>query len=619
MKLHIGPNTVITALLAVLLLSAAACSDRNAQARLAMAAADSLMTADPQAALDTLMTIDSTDAAGLPRADRALYTLLRTEAEYKCYMPVAGNTTAISEAADYYRRKGPEDLLARALVMQGAVLFEQGDTDGAMLAYKEAEPLLEHSGDPEQLGLLHTHIASLYQYNIFNTEEAIVRYRKALECFDKAGLSERVMYTHLSLASSFMGIDEDSVLSHLKTGMDMARTSNNRQCGIYAHVIYSSLYNSTNKDTLVIKAADRFFSEYGNVPLSQTEISQYNGIYHNAAFSCLNTGMYTKAEELANMIVPSSAVDSLVLYSIRYDIAVAHNNLDSIKTYKIRHERLFEKILRDDYESYILEIEKRYDNEVLINKLKISKSRTAILSAVLLLVVAIFIIVYLLLRNRTAKKEMTLRNAVNDLQSLRTELLSKQDETTRLHSRLHDTEAAMEHLKKQIETEAKKHNQEAEELKNLRESFVSQVTSNQELLALNGKILGMTKTLADICYIYEGSPNMPGKVEEAVKSILSDEDTLNNILGKMLELTYPGFMTGLSKEYPSLNDSDRKLIVLTCCGFSSSTASVILGISVQNLNARKYRIARKMGIDGRISSFMKKKLSEYSAPIIKPA
>ena len=193
-----------------------------------------------------------------------------------------------------------------------------------------------------------------------------------------------------------------------------------------------------------------------------------------------------------------------------------------------------------------------------------------------------------------------LRNAVNDLQSLRTELLSKQDETTRLHSRLHDTEASMEHLKKQIETEAKKHNQEAKELKNLRESFVSQATSNQELLTLNGKMLGMTKT-------------------EAVKSILSDEDTLNNILGKMLELTYPGFMTGLSKEYPSLNDSDRKLIVLTCCGFSSSTASVILGNSVQNLNARKYRIARKMGIDGRISSFMKKKLSEYSAPIIKPA
>ena len=80
------------------------CSDRNAQARLTMAAADSLITAAPQAALDTLMTIDSSDAARLPRADRAFHTLLRTEAEYKCWLPVAEDS-AITEAADYYRRK----------------------------------------------------------------------------------------------------------------------------------------------------------------------------------------------------------------------------------------------------------------------------------------------------------------------------------------------------------------------------------------------------------------------------------------------------------------------------------------------------------------------------------
>ena len=185
---------ILSVTTAAFLLSAVfSCSGRrDTQVPQALAAADSLMMTEPQAALDTLMTIDSTDAAGLPRAYRALYTLLRTEAEYKCYMPVAGNTT-ISEAVDYYRRKGTEDRLARALTMQGAVLSESGDPDGAMLAYKEAEPLLEQSGNLEQLGLLHTHIASLYQYNIFNTEEAIVRYRKALECFDKAGLSERVM------------------------------------------------------------------------------------------------------------------------------------------------------------------------------------------------------------------------------------------------------------------------------------------------------------------------------------------------------------------------------------------------------------------------------------------
>ena len=149
----------ITSLLltAFFLLSAMSCSDRSGHIRSALAAADSLMSTEPKAALDTLMSIESSDAAGLPRTDRALYTLLRTEAEYKCFLPMASDT-AITKAADYYRRKGPEDRLARALIMQGAVFSERSDPERAMLAYKEAEPLLEHSDDLEQLGLLHTRI-----------------------------------------------------------------------------------------------------------------------------------------------------------------------------------------------------------------------------------------------------------------------------------------------------------------------------------------------------------------------------------------------------------------------------------------------------------------------------
>ena len=616
MTMKLGPNTVITALLAVLLLSAAACSDRNAQARLAMAAADSLMTADPQAALDTLKTIDSSDAASLPRADRAFYTLLRTEAEYKCYMPVAGNTT-ISEAVDYYRRKGPEDRLARALTMQGAVLSESGDPDGAMLAYKEAEPLLEHSGDLEQLGLLHTRIGELYQKSIVNDKNAILRFRQALQCFEKAGLPERIMSSHLSLAGMLLVDSADKAVPHLEKGLSMAEALHDTLNMLSAYSLYAFKEQSTDKFAQIARRAEQLYEEISVPSLIEEDI--INSINYCCAELFMDAEKQDSSLLFLNSIRMRDEVDNLSYYTIMARLYEKEDNTKKATECLRAANDITLRILKEGYDSQLIEVEKKYDNDILSEKLKVSRNRIMALTALLLLAVAVSVIIYLVSKNKARKREVILRNAVNDLQSLRTELLSKQDETTRLHSRLHDTEAAMEHLKKQIETEAKKHNQEAEELKNLRESFVSQVTSNQELLALNGKILGMTKTLADICYIYEGSPNMPGKVEEAVKSILSDEDTLNNILGKMLELTYPGFMTGLSKEYPSLNDSDRKLIVLTCCGFSSSTASVILGISVQNLNARKYRIARKMGIDGRISSFMKKKLSEYSAPVVKLA
>ena len=148
--------------LIVLLCSLCSCTGRHVSRYPELAAADSLMMTDPQGALDILSGIDSAEIGRMDREDRAFHTLLMTEAEYKNYLPVAEDT-AVSEAVSYYRRRGPEELLARALVMQGAGLSERGDAEGAMLAYKEAEPLIERMGDMEQLGLLHTRIASLYR------------------------------------------------------------------------------------------------------------------------------------------------------------------------------------------------------------------------------------------------------------------------------------------------------------------------------------------------------------------------------------------------------------------------------------------------------------------------
>ncbi len=112
----------------------------------------------------------------MDRSERSFYTLLTTEAEYKCWLPVAQDTT-ISEAVRHYSRRGPKDRLARALTMQGAVLSELGDAEGAMAAYKEAEPITERGGDLEQLGLINIRIGELYQRCFINASAAIARHQ----------------------------------------------------------------------------------------------------------------------------------------------------------------------------------------------------------------------------------------------------------------------------------------------------------------------------------------------------------------------------------------------------------------------------------------------------------
>ena len=239
-----------------------ACSDRDGRVHTALEAADSLMMSSPEAALDTLYGLDSSSIRRMDRGGRALYTLLRTEAEYKCYLPVAEDT-AIFKAADYYRRKGPEGLLARALMMEGAVLSEQGDAEGAMLSYKEAEPILGRSGDLEQLGLINTRIGGLYQENLVNDSAAIARYRKALHCFEEAGLPERVMYAHVSLARMLMVDSAEQALPHLEKALSMAEQYDDRLCGLSASDLLCHYYKTGNDAEGIINTVRNIFIEYG--------------------------------------------------------------------------------------------------------------------------------------------------------------------------------------------------------------------------------------------------------------------------------------------------------------------------------------------------------------------
>ena len=357
MKSHIGLISVLTVLAAVLFLSVLiSCNDRGAQLRQALAAADSLMMTDPLAALDTLLTIDSADADGLPRADRALYTLLRTEAGYKCWLPVAENT-AISEAVDYYRRKGPEDRLARALTMQGAVLSESGDPDGAMLAYKEAEPLIERSGDLEQLGLLHTHIASLYQDNILDNRTSVERYGKALECFYRAELTERIMYTHLSIARVLMYDSTEKATEHLQKGLSMALEYKDTTCILSAYELLTHLYYSRSDYDSVLQLANRVIRQYGHNSLHGKE-DIYMSILLNCADSYAKTGNTDSAKIIVSGIPVRDKYDSLYVYSLYADIAEADKDYEKALDCQKEVNGITADILQDSHDRQLADIEK---------------------------------------------------------------------------------------------------------------------------------------------------------------------------------------------------------------------------------------------------------------------
>ena len=584
MKLHIGPNTVIAALLAALLLSAAACSDRNAQACLTIAAADSLMMTDPQAALDTIMTIDSADAARLPRADRALYALLRTEAEYKCWLPVAGNTTAISEAVDYYRRKGPEDRLARALTMQGAVLTECGDPDGAMLAYKEAEPLIERSGDLEQLGLLHTRIGELYQTTFSNTAETVYRYRKALECFEAGNYEHRLAAANLTLSRILLTEADSTALweKYYRKGTE------------YAIASHDTLYiiESINQSTLfcLIYAKDSLRAAriaaktlLNNDHTSYLSHSLFNSFCQIAAEGYTGSEKTDSSIIFADMMTLDNIVDSMCYYHIYSEIMEANGHLDEAIDYTRKAYAVESRLNNEsdilDLNAFEQEIQNSYDKALY----KRNAITLVLIATVLASVTAIMTAGYF--RTRNSLKQ------------------TRRKITDNLHA-IYGTES-----RKDCETS------EDEELERLftaiRKKLAKERKARKDMADITSSLLSVTNEMLKSYYRYKDANTFQRSIDRLVTEHLSPETMPVKVI-RTVNAAYPGFLDRLRASYPRLTDNDTFIIALISCGFDNESMCLMAGVKPESLMVYKSRIAAKMGIKGRLTQHISGILSSYS-------
>ena len=579
MKRHIGLISVLTVLAAVLFLPVLiSCNDRGTQLRQALAAADSLMKTDPQAALDTLLTIDSADAARLPRADRALYTLLRTEAGYKCWLPVAENT-AISEAVE-----GPEDRLARALTMQGAVLSEQGDTDGAMLAYKEAEPLLERSGDLEQLGLLHTRIGELYQTTFSNTAETVYRYRKALECFEAGNYEHRLAAANLTLSRILLTEADSTALweKYYRKGTEYAIASHDT---LY---IVESINQSTQfcliyaKDSLRaarIAAKTLLNNDY----TSYLSHSLFNSFCQIAAEGYIGSEKTDSSLLYAGMMHLGNIVDSMNYCHVLSGIMEADGNPDGALDYTRKAHAAENRI---NNESDILDIS-AFEHEIQNSYDKALYKRNAItlvlIATVLASVTAVMTVGYI--RSRKSLKQ-TRRRITDNLHAVYGTGSRKGCET----SEDEELERLFAAMRKRLAKERK---------------------ARKDMADITGSLLSVTNEMLKSYYKYEDANTFRRSIDRLVTEYLSPETMPAKVIGTV-NAAYLGFLDGLRASCPRLTDKDIFIIALISCGFDNESMCLLAGVKPESMMVYKSRIAAKMGIEERLTRHISSILSSYS-------
>ena len=137
--------------------------------------ADSLMEIYPDSALSILASISSPQK--LPRADRALYALLLTQARHKNYIAL-GDDSLIKTAVEYYGDKKKSVRAAKAHYYWGATYGEKGYTSFAVDEYLTAIRLMPVRD--EFLAMIYDNLADCYEKDeLFDI--AIDAYREAYQ------------------------------------------------------------------------------------------------------------------------------------------------------------------------------------------------------------------------------------------------------------------------------------------------------------------------------------------------------------------------------------------------------------------------------------------------------
>lgn len=568
----------VASFLCVMLVS---CSDRSRQVRQTIYAADSLIMGFPDAALDTLETLGHLDLLRLSPRNRNHFILLMTEAKYKNWHPVA-NDTLISDAVKYFRSFGPKDKYARALLMEGAVLREKGDTWAAMESYKAAEPVLESIGDMEQLGLLHTRIGELYQSSYVYIPERIRRLQEALRCFSIAGKKNRMVALNYSLASAYMAIDSLANGHHyIMEGITVAEDLRDT-LRILRGLSLLCGYHYYSDPPEYSRCRETAFSA-----LNMTETGRYPSYYtdefsYYMAASNAGTGDADSAEYYLARMRGNDMKTEIRRYSLKSKIAESKGDILSAKSNRIIADSLYYNELVKGYEENLYESEMAVENRLLEEQYEVTRKRQTIYVLSGILVFFTMIIIGFIFHSRYRKLKYD---------------AMKSRELVRL-----------------LDNDSKKKELEISEITRLSQDIKRQLgneTSAKEAwIALHENLLKMEDSLLDAYYRYGTTKSFSMQVSKIIDGYFPDKQTSGQVM-EIVNLAYPGFLESLRNEHSALTGQNLYLIALVACGFSTGAICAIYRCSENTLNVTKYRIGRKLGIETSLSSYISGTLESY--------
>ena len=512
--------------------SLSSCSSPSVKNQLLLCA-DSLMETYPDSALSILESI--TYPQKMPRADRALYALLLTQARHKNYIALEDDSL-IKTAVDYYGDKKKSLRAAKAHYYWGAIYSEKGYASFAVEEYLTAIRLMPVRN--EFLAMIYDNLAECYEEDrLYNV--AIENYRAAYQILK--GKDEQT-YPMRGIARVFLLQNEkDSALYYYQQALDCALADQDSSLiGALYHdlaMVYSEKKDYIQADKFVSKAILLQGQDAINTCLSKAQIM--------LNLNKLDSASYFFSKNMDELDIYGKAVCYDGMYQIakrKGEWKTATENMDA---YKILYDSM--QIMTDNEElNRLMDKHQLEEHKRLLSE----HTRTLIFSLITAFSSLMIICVFCFMWNDRKRKKHYI--------ALQHELTQKRVDTMLLKEE-ELSESNKEHIDKKR----------------------SELTEQQIQLCIS--VLKTTDCYDQLEALERATPKQLLVMRSLRKEIRSD-----------ISNAFVDVMMNLKERYPALTGDDVSFCVLSLLCCSKTVVMELMDATSDALKTRKNRIKNKM-------------------------
>lgn len=512
--------------------SLSSCSSPSVKNQLLLCA-DSLMETYPDSALSILESI--TYPQKTPRADRALYALLLTQARHKNYIALEDDSL-IKTAVDYYGDKKKSLRAAKAHYYWGAIYSEKGYASFAVEEYLTAIRLMPVRN--EFLAMIYDNLAECYEEDrLYNV--AIENYRAAYQILK--GKDEQT-YPMRGIARVFLLQNEkDSALYYYQQALDCALADQDSSLiGALYHdlaMVYSEKKDYIQADKFVSKAILLQGQDAINTCLSKAQIM--------LNLNKLDSASYFFSKNMDELDIYGKAVCYDGMYQIakrKGEWKTATENMDA---YKILYDSM--QIMTDNEElNRLMDKHQLEEHKRLLSE----HTRTLIFSLITAFSSLMIICVFCFMWNDRKRKKHYI--------ALQHELTQKRVDTMLLKEE-ELSESNKEHIDKKR----------------------SELTEQQIQLCIS--VLKTTDCYDQLEALERATPKQLLVMRSLRKEIRSD-----------ISNAFVDVMMNLKERYPALTGDDVFFCVLSLLCCSKTVVMELMDATSDALKTRKNRIKNKM-------------------------